>query len=55
MIDKFCECKLGFAKVEVPGKQANYLRMQLKKRIDARELDEQIKVSVANKYVYLEK
>jgi len=29
--------------------------MQLKKRIDARELDKQIKVSVVNNIAYLEK
>ena len=55
IIDKFCEGTSNLVKVDVPGKKANYLRMQLKKRIDARELDGQIKVLVVNKTTYLEK
>jgi hypothetical protein len=39
--------------VEVAGKEANYVRTQLKKRIDARDL--KIDVSVVNNKVYLEK
>jgi hypothetical protein len=42
-------------KVEVPNKDANYLRTQLKKRIDARELDSNLDVSVVNNVAYLEK
>jgi len=55
IIDKFCEGKSDLVKVDVPGREANYLRMQLKKRIDARELDKQIEVSVVNNIAYLEK
>jgi len=55
IIDKFCEGKSDLVKVDVPGREANYLRMQLKKRIDARELDNQIEVSVVNNVAYLEK
>jgi hypothetical protein len=40
--------------VEVEGKDANYLRTQLKKRIDARDI-ESVKVSVVNGKLYLEK
>lgn len=55
IIDKFCEGKSNLVKVDVPGKEANYLRMQLKKRIDARELGKEIEVSVVNNVAYLEK
>jgi len=55
IINKFCEGKSDLVRVDVPGKEANYLRMQLKKRIVARELDNQIKVSVVNNIAYLEK
>ena len=40
--------------VTVPGKDANYLRTQLNKRIDARNLSG-VKVSVVNNVCYLEK
>ena len=40
--------------VSVPGKDANYLRTQLNKRIGARELSG-VKVSVVNNVCYLEK
>jgi hypothetical protein len=39
----------------VPAKDANYLRTQLKKRIDARDLNSKIEVSVVNNIAYLEK
>ena len=55
IIDKFCEGDSGLVKVEVSGKEANYVRTQLKKRIDARELGKQIEVSVVNNTTYLEK
>ena len=45
----------GLVKVEVTGKDANYLRTQLKKRIDARDLNAKIEVSVVNNIAYLEK
>ena len=40
--------------VNVAGKDANYLRTQLNKRIDARNLP-RVKVSVVNNVGYLEK
>lgn len=55
IIKKFCEDKSSLVKVDVPGREANYLRTQLKKRIDARELDKQIEVSIVNNAAYLEK
>jgi hypothetical protein len=42
-------------KVEAAGKDANYLRLQLKKRIDAKDLSNKIEVSVINNMTYLEK
>ena len=55
IIDKFLNGKSGLVKVEVTGKDANYLRTQLKKRIDARDLNSKIEVSVVNNVAYLEK
>jgi hypothetical protein len=55
ILDQFCDGSSHLCMVEVPGKSANYVRLQLKKRIDARELGEQIRVSVVNNTVYLEK
>ncbi len=55
IIDKFVGGKSGLVKVEVAGKDANYLRTQLKKRIDARDLNAKIEVSVVNNVAYLEK
>ncbi len=55
IIDAFCEGGSSLVRVDDTGKDANYLRLQLKKRIDARELDKEIEVSVVNNAVYLEK
>ncbi len=45
----------NLVKVEVANKDANYLRTQLNKRIEARDIGEKIKVSVVNNVAYLEK
>jgi ATP-dependent protease HslVU (ClpYQ) ATPase subunit len=55
IIDAFREGKSRLVRVDDTGKEANYLRLQLKKRIDACELGEQIRVSVVNNAAYLEK
>lgn len=55
ILDQFCESSSSLSKVEVTGKNPNYVRLQLKKRIDARELGKQVGVSVVNNNVYLEK
>lgn len=55
IIDSFQESKHNLVKVEVADKDANYLRTQLKKRIDARDLQSKIEVSVVNNIAYLEK
>jgi len=43
------------SKYDPIGKDANYVRIQLKKRIDSRDLKKQIEVSVVNNIIYLEK
>jgi hypothetical protein len=53
ILDKFLESKNKLVTVEVAGKDGNYIRTQLKKRIDARELN--VNVSVVNNKAYLEK
>jgi len=55
IIDKFLEGKSKLVKVEVPGKDANYIRTQLKKRIDARGCRGEADVSVVNGVAYLER
>jgi len=53
ILDAFLERDADIVEVTVKNKDANYVRTQLKKRIDARELD--VEVSVANNKTYLEK
>jgi hypothetical protein len=53
ILDKFLNDTDKLVTVEVAGKDGNYIRTQLKKRIDARELN--VDVSVVNNKVYLEK
>jgi len=55
IIDSFMESEHDLVKVEVPDKDANYLRTQLKKRIYARDLQSEVEVSVVNNIAYLEK
>lgn len=55
IIDAFLESENNLVTVEVEGKDANYLRTQLKKRIDARDLQDKIEISVVNNKAYLEK
>lgn len=55
IIDEFLNSAHELVKVEVPDKDANYLRTQLKKRIDARVLNNNLEVSVVNNVAYLEK
>ena len=55
IIDQFMDGKSKLVKVEIKGKDADYVRTQLKKRIDARDMGTQIDVSVVNNVAYLEK
>jgi hypothetical protein len=54
IIDSFILGSDSLVVVDVPDKGANYLRTQLRNRIEARRL-KGIKVSVVNKMCYLEK
>ncbi len=54
ILDAFRSGTNNLVAVSVPGKDANYLRTQLNKRIDARKLSD-VKVSVVNNVCYLEK
>jgi hypothetical protein len=55
IVDKFMSGEHNLVKVEVEDKEANYLRTQLNKRIEARDLGDRVKVSVVNNIAYLEK
>ena len=54
ILDAIMEGEAGLVEVSLAGKEANYLRIQLNKRIEARRL-RGIKVSVVNNIAYLEK
>jgi hypothetical protein len=54
IIDSFMKSESNLVKVEVEGKEANYLRTQLNKRIEAKNI-KGVKVSVVNNVCYLEK
>ena len=53
ILDRFIEGTDNLVKVTVEGRDANYLRTQLKKRIEAKGLS--LKTSVVNGVLYLEK
>ena len=55
ILDSFMSSEHNLVKVEVENKDANYLRTQLNKRIEARDIGDKIKVSVVNNVAYLEK
>jgi len=54
ILDAFTEGEEDLVEVNVSGRDANYLRTQLNKRIEAKGL-EGVKVSVVNNLCYLEK
>lgn len=54
ILDAFVAGTEGLVEVRVRGKDANYLRTQLNKRIEARNLRD-VKVSVVNNVTYMEK
>ena len=55
ILDSFMSGSYNLVKVAVENKDANYLRTQLNKRIEARDIGEKVKVSVVNNIAYLEK
>jgi len=54
ILDAFLEGENNLVVVSVENKDSNYLRTQLAKRIDSRNI-ETVKVSVVNNVCYLEK
>lgn len=55
ILDVFVQGEDRLVKVSIEDKDANYLRTQLNKRIEARRLGGAVKVSVVNSVTYLEK
>ena len=55
IIDKFLGAASELVEVKVESRDANYLRTQLNKRIEARDLKDKVKTSVVNNILYLEK
>jgi len=55
IVDEFLEMDEDLVKVHVEEKEANYLRTQIKKRIDRRNLEEELDASVVNGICYMEK
>ena len=53
ILDAFMEGTDSLVEVTVEGRDANYLRTQLNKRIEAKKL--KVKTSVVNNVLYLEK
>jgi len=54
ILNAFMEGEEDLVEVSIQGREANYIRTQLNKRIEARALED-VKVSVVNNIVYLEK
>jgi len=54
VLDRFLERAANLVEVSMESRDANYLRTQLNKRIEARNL-RNVKVSVVNNVCYLEK
>ena len=54
VLDAFMDGEEDLVEVSIEGKEANYIRTQLNKRIEVRALED-VKVSVINNIVYLEK
>ena len=55
ILDAFVQGEANLVEVSMEGKDANYLRTQLNKRVEARRMGGAIKVSVVNSVTYLEK
>ncbi len=55
ILEGFLKSEHKLVKVNVPDKDANYIRTQLNKRIEANSKYSKIKVSVVNNIAYLER
>ena len=53
ILDQFIKSKQKNAKLQIEGKTANYIRTQMKKRLEARKLQNKYIVSVVNDICYL--
>jgi hypothetical protein len=55
ILDAFWEGTDNLVEITMEGKDANYLRTQLNKRIEAKDLKNKLKTSVINNILYIEK
>lgn len=55
LIDAFLSGKANMVECTVEGKDANYLRTQINKRIEAQKLESKMSVSVVNNILFLQK
>lgn len=55
ILETFMKGRRDLVSVNIPEKDGNYIRTQLNKRVEAKDLQERIKVSVINNVCYLEK
>jgi len=55
IIDQFIECEHKLVEITVENRTANYVSDMLNKRIGERGLEEKVKVSYVDEWVYLEK
>ncbi len=55
VLDSFLDSNAALARVDVTGRNGNYIRTQLKRRIDYLDYTGKITVSVVNSTAYLEK
>jgi ATP-dependent protease HslVU (ClpYQ) ATPase subunit len=55
ILDKFIVSSMKLVSISMPDEEANYLRTQIKKRLDSRKLNDSLIASVVNNKVYLQK
>ena len=55
ILDEFLDMDADLVEVDVEGREGNYVRVQLKNRIEARGLEGELDASVVNSVCYLEK
>lgn len=55
ILDRFIEGAYDLVNVEVENRDASYMRSQLAKLIEVRDLENRLKASVVNGVLYLEK
>jgi len=55
ILDRFIEGEHGLVKVRVENRKSDYVRVQLVRLIEERGLEDQLKASVVDSVLYLEK